>query len=111
MTSTPLPSHPSTSAPSHATRAMMLVAWLSAAIFSAYIVIFYGGAIFTGTMHEDWNEVLPRLYDQASLPANIMIGLHFFAGAAVLMLGPLQLLPSKRQRAPGLHLAYDFLFH
>lgn len=85
------------------TRALLLVSWLSAGTFSVYIVIFYGGAAVLGTMAQDWNEVLPRLYEQAAAPANIMIGLHFIAGAVVLILGPLQFLAGVRTRWPALH--------
>jgi hypothetical protein len=86
------------------TRALFLTAWISAFIFGVYIVVFYGGALFAGSM-QDWNQVLPRLYEAASRPATFAIGAHFFAGAVVLLLGPLQFLPGLRAGAPAVHRA------
>lgn len=84
-------------------RPMMLVSWISMAIFGAYILVFYGAAAMHGTMERDWNEVLPRLYQAAATPANLMIGLHFLAGTVVLVLGPMQFMPGMRRRWPALH--------
>jgi hypothetical protein len=83
-------------------RVLLFTAWISAFIFGAYIVVFYGGAVFTGGL-QDWNQVLPQLYEEASRPATFAIGAHFFAGAVVLLLGPLQLMPGLRARTPALH--------
>jgi len=84
-------------------RALLAVTWLSTGIFSLYIALFYGGAILAGTLERDWNEVLPRLYEKASTPAAWMIGMHFFAGSAVLLLGPLQFITTLRTRHPAFH--------
>ncbi|TWI69242.1 putative membrane protein DUF2306 [Pseudoduganella lurida] len=82
---------------------LLLFSWLSAAIFSLYIVIFYGGAALLGTMERDWNEVLPRLYARAATTANLMIGMHFVTGAAMLVLGPVQFMSGIRTRWPAAH--------
>lgn len=98
-----LPSHLSLQPKSSSTvRALFLVSWLSAGIFSIYILVFYGGALFTNAM-QDWNQVLPQLYETASRPASIAIGAHFFAGAVVLIMGPLQFIPAIRTKVPALH--------
>jgi uncharacterized membrane protein len=78
------------------------VCWASALIFSAYIVIFYEGALLSHTM-QDWNQVLPRVYRPGSMLATAAIGMHFLAGAIVLVLGPLQLIAPLRARAPAVH--------
>jgi hypothetical protein len=83
-------------------RALFAICWVSCTIFGIYILVFYGGAILVETM-EDWNQVLPRLYDATSQSASLMIGAHFFAGAIVLVLGPLQFIQSVRTRWPTLH--------
>jgi hypothetical protein len=97
------PAMPAQAAARWPARMLLLVSWLSAAIFSLYIVIFYGGAALLGTMARDWNEVLPRLYAQAATTANLMIGMHFVSGAAVLVLGPAQFLSGVRTRWPAAH--------
>jgi hypothetical protein len=84
-------------------RALLAVTWISTGIFSLYIALFYGGAILAGSLERDWNEVLPRLYEQASMPAAWMIGMHFFAGSAVLLLGPLQFITALRTSHPAIH--------
>ncbi|TDY38313.1 putative membrane protein DUF2306 [Paraburkholderia rhizosphaerae] len=85
-----------------ASRLLFIVCWLSAIIFSAYIVVFYEGALLTHTM-QDWNDVLPRVYQPGSMLATAAIGAHFLAGAIVLILGPTQLITPLRARAPAVH--------
>jgi uncharacterized membrane protein len=85
-----------------ATRLLFIVCWLSAIIFSGYIVIYYEGALLTHTL-QDWNEVLPRIYQPGSMLATAAIGAHFLAGAIVLILGPMQLIAPIRARVPALH--------
>ena len=60
------------------------------------------GAIPTGTL-EDWNDTLPRLYEAHTLLASAGIDAHFFAGAALLLLGPVQLIGEIRRQAPAVH--------
>lgn len=84
-------------------RALLAIVWLSTGIFSLYIAAFYGGAIVAGTLERDWNEVLPRLYEPDSVAAAASIGMHFIAGATVLLLGPLQFITALRARHPRLH--------
>jgi hypothetical protein len=76
--------------------------WISSAIFGFYILAFYGGAIPANTMN-DWNETLPRLYEAHTPVASAGIGLHFFAGAVLLLLGPIQLIGAIRAKAPTVH--------
>ncbi|MXO59064.1 DUF2306 domain-containing protein [Altererythrobacter salegens] len=83
--------------------ALTATAWLSGAIFGAYILAYYVGAVPAGTM-QDWNSVLPRLYEaQGSPAANMGIGVHFMLGAVLLLLGPLQLIAGVRTRWPRFH--------
>lgn len=83
---------------------LLLVAasWASAALFGAYILAFYGGAVPRGTMGE-WNETLPRLYEADSPLATLAIGAHFLTGGILLLLGPVQLIGAIRRRVPALH--------
>ncbi|WP_157216539.1 DUF2306 domain-containing protein [Flavisphingomonas formosensis] len=84
--------------------ATLLVAasWVSAAIFGAYIILFFGGMAARGTTLR-WNEALPALYD-ARLPlAALAIGLHFITGGILLLLGPIQLIGAIRRAVPALH--------
>jgi hypothetical protein len=82
--------------------ALVAVTWLSAAIFGAYILAHYCGAL-VGDRMSDWNSQLPRLYEHGTVLANLGIGLHFVAGGVLLVLGPLQLFPSIRARTPAVH--------
>ena len=81
---------------------LVAVTWLSAAIFGAYILAFYGGAISDQRL-ERWNDALPGLYDANTLGATIGIAIHFLAGGTLLMLGPIQLIASIRERWRGVH--------
>jgi uncharacterized membrane protein len=82
--------------------ALVAITWVSAAIFGAYILAFYGGAISDQRL-ERWNEALPGLYDANVRGATIGIALHFLAGGTLLLLGPVQLIGSIRERWRGLH--------
>jgi hypothetical protein len=44
---------------------LVAVVWVSAAIFGLYILAFYFGAVFDGTL-DQWNHDLPRLHDPQS---------------------------------------------
>jgi hypothetical protein len=83
-----------------ATRALVSMVWISAAIFGLYIIAFYAGVAFDGAI-DQWNAALPRLYEPDTPFATIGIGAHFAAGAIVLVLGPIQLIGAVRARAPG----------
>lgn len=83
-------------------RLLVAVTWISAGLFGAYILAFYGGAMGDGTM-ERWNETLPRLYEPDSLISTLGIGLHFLTGGVLLLLGPVQLIGAVRDRWPGFH--------
>lgn len=78
------------------------VTWISAALFGAYIVAFFGGAAMRGTP-EQWNESLPALFDRAGPFGTVAIGTHFVAGGVLLLLGPIQLIGRLRAAWPGLH--------
>lgn len=82
--------------------ALVGAVWISSAIFGAYILAYYGGAIPAGTM-EQWNATLPALYEAHTPMASAGMGLHFFAGATLLLLGPVQLIGEIRTRAPAVH--------
>jgi hypothetical protein len=86
----------------YAVIALVLTVWVSAAIFGAYILAFYGGALQDGAL-ERWNKNLPELYEATSPVGAAVIGAHFAAGAILLVLGPVQLIGAIRRRAPRLH--------
>jgi hypothetical protein len=86
----------------YAAVALAGVVWISSAIFGAYIVVHYGGAVPAGGM-EDWNATLPDLYEAQTPAASAGIGLHFMAGAILLLLGPVQLIGAVRREAPAVH--------
>ena len=85
-----------------ASRALVSIVWISAAIFGLYIVAFYAGAVSDGTP-DRWNESLPRLYEPHEMLATVGIGAHFATGTVVLLLGPIQLIRAVRESVPRLH--------
>jgi hypothetical protein len=82
--------------------ALAAIAWFSAALFGAYIVLFYAGAIAVGTPAQ-WNANLPGLFDPAARIGTAGIAAHFAAGGTILLLGPIQLVAGIRRAAPGFH--------
>jgi len=82
--------------------ALTAASWISAALFGAYILAFYGGALPKHDLSR-WNENLPNLYGPHTLIANIGIGAHFLTGGILLVLGPVQLVGALRRRMPVVH--------
>lgn len=76
--------------------------WVSAGLFGLYILAFYATALYSGTM-EQWNQVLPGLYEKGRIASTSGIGLHFATGGIILILGSIQLIRSIRVRYPALH--------
>lgn len=83
-------------------RLLVAVTWVSAGLFGAYILAFYGGAIADGRM-EGWNATLPRLYVPDSPLSILSMGVHFLMGGVLLLLGPVQLIGAVRSRWPVFH--------
>lgn len=78
------------------------ITWLSSALFGAYILIFYAGALLAGQARK-WNQVLPGLHDATQPVSTLSIGLHFMAGGMILAFGFIQLIERIRVRAPAVH--------
>ena len=84
--------------------ALVLTVWVSVTLFGAYILVYYAGAIVEQDLPA-WNAVLPRLYEPSTPAATVAIGLHFFAGGVILLLGCVQLIGPLRERHPAVHRA------
>lgn len=80
----------------------ILTVWISAALFGLYILAFYASPLYAGNL-EQWNRLLPGLYEKGAVVGTSGIGLHFAAGGIILMLGSIQLIKSIRVRYPALH--------
>jgi Predicted membrane protein (DUF2306) len=76
--------------------------WISASLFAVYIFVFYVGALPAGAM-EDWNQVLPSLYEPHAVSSAIAMAVHLLLGAVLLILGPIQFVQRLRQQTPSVH--------
>lgn len=83
-------------------RIMVATVWTSALLFGLFILSFYFVALLQGNT-EQWNEILPGLYDIRTGSATIGIGIHFAAGGIILVLGCIQLIRQVRENFPALH--------
>jgi len=81
---------------------LVAMSWISAGLFGAYILAFFGGMAVGGTP-ERWNQSLPRLHEAATPGATLAIGAHFVTGGILLLLGPMQLIGGVRRRWPAVH--------
>lgn len=81
---------------------LVAASWLSGALFGAYIVAFYLGAIPVQAL-DRWNRTLPALYEAGHPGATVGIGAHFAVGAILLLLGPIQLVRPFRDRFRAAH--------
>ncbi len=92
-----------------AATALVVTVWASVTLFGVYILAHYAGAISDRDL-PGWNAVLPRLYEPATPAATVAIGLHFFAGGVILVLGCIQLMGPVRARYPALHRSLGRLY-
>lgn len=76
--------------------------WISMAAFAVYILIHFGGAVLAGHA-ERWNAGPSDLLRAGAPLSNSGIFLHFMGGALLLLLGPVQLIGSLRDKAPAIH--------
>jgi uncharacterized membrane protein len=83
-------------------RIMVATVWISALLFGLFILSFYFVALLKGNT-EQWNEILPGLYDIRTGSATVGIGIHFAAGGIILVLGCIQLIRQVREKFPALH--------
>ena len=89
-------------APDLSATALIVASWVSAAIFGAYILAFFGGVALHGSV-ERWNESLPALHDARTPLATVAIGAHFLTGGVLLLLGPVQLVGPLPRTFPTVH--------
>jgi len=75
--------------------------WISAAMFGMYILAFY--LVSIPSHLNSWNDNLPGLYEKGNAPALGAMSAHLLTGAIILLLGPIQLIGSLRERWPFLH--------
>lgn len=81
---------------------LVATVWVSAGLFGLYILAFYASSLFTGNL-ERWNSILQGIYQKGYITATAGIGLHFAAGAIILVLGSIQLIESIRTKYPVFH--------
>jgi len=87
---------------SWAAKLLVIMVWASAMIFGLYILVFYFLSLLQGNA-DQWNDILPGLYDNETKTATISIGIHFAAGGIILILGSIQLIDSLRIKYPSIH--------
>lgn len=85
-----------------AARFWFLVAVAGQWIFVTYVVAFYGGAALRGDWAA-WNQVMAHAYVRGHLVGNLAIALHLLMAVAIIIGGPLQLIPQLRRVAPAIH--------
>lgn len=90
-------------------RILTATVWISATLFGLYILTGYVAEAALGNA-ATWNELFPRIHSPRSTAANIGIGTHFALGAVLLLLGPIQLIRSVRERWPRVHRWIGWLY-
>jgi uncharacterized membrane protein len=80
----------------------LLVAGLGQALFVAYVVSLYGGAVLQHDLSR-WNKVMPHGLVPGDTLGNAVLASHLLFAVVVLLGGSLQLWPALRHQAPKLH--------
>lgn len=78
------------------------VAYAGQLIFAFYTVSYYGGSTLRGELSA-WNDVMPYGLMEGDADGNAALGAHLLLAALLTALGPLQLIPFIRTKAPVFH--------
>ena len=79
-----------------------LIAYAGQLLFAYYTAAYYGGSTLRGDFSA-WNEVMPYGLMERDPDGNAALGAHLFLAAILTALGPLQLIPLIRTKAPVFH--------
>lgn len=71
-------------------------------LFVFYIAAYYGGSALRGKLSA-WNDIMPYGLMTGDPDGNAALGAHLFLAAILTTLGPLQLVPWVRAKAPFFH--------
>ena len=71
-------------------------------IFAAYIVYAYGWPVIAGDLTA-WNSHISEAYVPGRMLGNVAVGAHLVLAIVIHFFGPLQLVPSVRNRYPAFH--------
>ena len=91
-----------TTALNAAARFWFVVAVTGQWIFAFYVAVLYGRTAVQGNF-EAWNKVLPHGYVPGQTMSNAAVAAHLLLAVIVMVLGPLQLVPKIRAKAPAFH--------
>ncbi|WP_276479825.1 DUF2306 domain-containing protein [Paraflavitalea pollutisoli] len=83
-------------------RFWFVVTFLSQLVFAYYVLMVYWRSIAARNW-EHWNTVNSHFFVRSDRTGNLVFALHVFFAAIVTLLGPLQLVPQIRSRAPRIH--------
>jgi len=78
------------------------IAFIGQWLLAFYVIGFYGPPALRGDL-ESWNTVMPHGYIAGDLMGNIVVSVHLLLAAAIIIGGPLQLIPLVRTLAPKFH--------
>jgi hypothetical protein len=85
-----------------AVRLWFVIATFGQWLFAFYIIAIYGRATATGNL-EKWNQVLPHGFVLGDMVGNLVVGIHLFFAAIIIICGTLQIIPQIRNYAPTFH--------
>ena len=83
-------------------RTWFVIAFIGQLIFAVYIILLYGGAAITQDL-DRWNAAAPHAMEEGSTMGNLGFAVHVLMAAIITILGPLQLIPDVRAKAPRFH--------
>lgn len=87
---------------SYVVRSWFVITFLSQLVFAYYVVMMYWRSIAARNW-EHWNTVNTHFFVRSDVAGNLVFAGHVFFAAIVTVLGPLQLVPQIRSRAPRWH--------
>src|SRR5262245_61882838 len=84
------------------TRFWFVVTFVGQLIFAYYILMLYWRSAALGHF-EKWNTANPDFYVKRDVVGNLVFGAHVALAVVITVLGPLQLIPAIRNKAPKFH--------
>lgn len=85
------------------TRYLIIATWIASVLFGLYAAVHYIWPAIVNDNWEVWDSTDPGLYRRGCTMPNILMVIHLTGGVYLMFAGPIQLIPSIRNRNINLH--------
>jgi len=86
----------------HLWKIFLDICWIGSTAFGLYMLSFYVRSVVSNKMYA-WDELNPGMYHEDRPDANVGFAVHLVCGCYLMLMGPLQFVPSLRRKYLKFH--------